>query len=264
MTLLNEVLERPLDLGYAAASEARRQGTARPVTPVRRGLTFLLALVLGLTAVWAARELRTPAGVETASDVLVQQIRERSATGEELVAQNSALRAEIADLQEQALGAEAEELLELTQRIGSGAGISAVHGPGMSVTLTDAATADSGEPRDADGRVQDGDLQLVVNGLWASGAEAIAVNGHRLTAQTAIRSAGDAILVDLQPMISPYQIEAIGDPDGMRAAFARTQAAGLLNLLAAQYSITSSVERVDELRLPGGTSLNPALVTESS
>ncbi|QOR72425.1 DUF881 domain-containing protein [Ruania alkalisoli] len=264
MTLLNEVLERPLDLGYAAASEARRQGTARPATPVRRGLTFLLALVLGLTAVWAARELRTPAGVETASDVLVAQIRERSATGEELMAQNTALRGEIAELQEQALGTEAEELLELTERIGSAVGTTAVEGPGMVVTLSDSASANSGEPDAEYGRVRDVDLQLVVNGLWASGAEAIAVNGHRLTAQTAIRTAGDAILVDLQPMISPYRIEAIGDPDGMRTQFARTQAAGFLNFLAAQASISSSVERADELRLAAGTSLAPSLVTESS
>ena len=46
----------------------------------------------------------------------------------------------------------------------------------------------------------DRDLQVIVNGLWAAGAEAIAVNGQRLTACSAIRSAGEAILVDFRPL----------------------------------------------------------------
>ena len=38
--------------------------------------------------------------------------------------------------------------------------------------------------------VLDTDLQRLVNGLWAAGAEAIAINGHRLTNLTAIRHGG--------------------------------------------------------------------------
>ncbi|UFU04505.1 DUF881 domain-containing protein [Ruania suaedae] len=263
MTLLNEVLERPLDLGYAAASEARRRGTARPATPLRRSVTFVLAVVLGLTAVWAARELRAPA-LETASDVLVEEVRDRTADGETLAARNAELREEITELQELSLGAEAEEILELTERIGTAAGTTAVHGPGVVVTIADAPSVDSGERDAADGRVRDGDLQIIVNGLWSAGAEAVTVNGHRLTSQTAIRAAGDAILVDLQPLVSPYEIQAIGDPDGMRTAFARTQAAGYLNFLSAQHSISSSLERAQELRMEAGTPLTPRVVTESS
>ena len=44
------------------------------------------------------------------------------------------------------------------------------------------------------------DLQIVVNGLWASGAEAVSVNGQRLTSKAAIRFAGQAILVNYRPL----------------------------------------------------------------
>ncbi|SEE10571.1 Uncharacterized conserved protein YlxW, UPF0749 family [Ruania alba] len=264
MTLLNEVMERPLDLGYAAASDARRRGTAAPQTPFRRALTFLLAVLLGLTAVWAARELRAPVGVENASDVLVTEIRDRTVVGERLAAENEALRQEITSLQEEALDEEASALLAESARLGLWAGATAVQGPGVVVTLEDSVRARSGEPGTDFQRVQDQDLQLVVNGLWAAGAEAIAVNGHRLTGQTAIRTAGDAVLVDLQPLVSPYAIEVIGDPDGLRTEFARTQASAWLNLLAAQFSISSTIETSDDLVLPAGTAGAPELVTESS
>ena len=67
-----------------------------------------------------------------------------------------------------------------------------VTGPGMVVRLDDAPTGDGDgadvDPRtddDADGRVTDRDLQTVVNEVWAAGAEAVAVNGQRLTALSA-------------------------------------------------------------------------------
>ena len=73
-----------------------------------------------------------------------------------------------------------------------------------------------GGPRESSGfsdtgRVRDRDMQRVVNGLWESGAEAISVNGQRLTALSAIRAAGDAILVDNKPLVPPYTVLAVGD-----------------------------------------------------
>ena len=60
-------------------------------------------------------------------------------------------------------------------------------------------------------KVFDTDIQLLVNALWASGAEAITINESRLTTTSAIRSAGDAILVNYRPLLPPYKIAAIGD-----------------------------------------------------
>lgn len=265
MTLLNEVMERPLDPGYAAAAEARRTGRAKRPTVASRVLRFALAAVLGLACVWAARELRVPAGgVTSASSVLADELRERSALGEDLLEENEALRAEITQLQAEVLGPDAEGLLAETETLSVWAGTTAVHGPGVQVTMEDSERALQGEPGSQDERVRDGDLQIVVNGLWAAGAEAIALNGHRLTSRTAIRTAGDAVLVDLQPLVSPYVISAIGDPDELRTEFARTTAAAALNLLASQYSIASSIDPAEDLVLPGASGASLRYVIESS
>ncbi|WP_022916339.1 DUF881 domain-containing protein [Ruania albidiflava] len=265
MTLLNEVIERPLDPGYAAAADARRQGRARTPSIGSRMLNFALALVLGLAGVWAARELRIPTGgVPSASSVLAEELRQRSEVGDELLAENEHLRVEITDRQAQLLGPAGQGLLDEAEMLSVWAGTTAVHGPGIQVTMADSERASRGEPGTEDERVKDIDLQVVVNGLWASGAEAVAINGHRLTGRTAIRTAGDAILVDLQPLVSPYVISVVGDPDELRTEFARTAAAAALNLLAQQYSISSSISTAEDLELPGGPGTALRYVTESS
>ena len=83
----------------------------------------------------------------------------------------------------------------------------------------------------------DRDLQTVVNGLWAAGAEAVAVNGQRLTALSAIRSAGDAILVDYRPLTRPYVVTAIGDPATLQAAVRRGARRPALRTLQQTYGI---------------------------
>ena len=93
-------------------------------------------------------------------------------------------------------------------------GLSSVKGEGIEIVINDAAKTDSLESTDIElARVYDSDLQLLVNALWASGAESIAINEGRLTSTSAIRSAGDAILVNYRPLLPPFVISAIGDKD---------------------------------------------------
>lgn len=90
-------------------------------------------------------------------------------------------------------------------------GLSAVQGFGYEIELNDAIKTDSLDIDKLDlARIYDSDVQLLVNALWASGAESIAINNRRLTSTSAIRSAGDAILVNYQPLLPPYKIAAIG------------------------------------------------------
>ena len=93
-------------------------------------------------------------------------------------------------------------------------GLSSVKGEGIEIVINDAAKTDSLESSDIElARVYDSDIQLLVNALWASGAESIAINEGRLTSTSAIRSAGDAILVNYRPLLPPFVISAIGDKD---------------------------------------------------
>jgi uncharacterized protein YlxW (UPF0749 family) len=259
MTLLREVMERPLDPGYAVAARRRTEGAS----PTRRGvvLTLVLALVCGALTARAIAELRRPQpGAAQAQAALQQEIRRRGSALDSEQQALDQLRAQVAQLQRQALGsrggdalAEQGQLLEL---------LSAdvpVTGPGLKITMDDAPSAQTGgdgaDPRAAAGkgedRVLDRDLQIVVNGLWAAGAEAIAVNGQRLTARTAIRYAGQAILVDFRPLVPPYSISAVGDPSGLQTRFAAGSAGEYLQGLRDNYGVRAAIVSSTNLELPG-------------
>ena len=75
-------------------------------------------------------------------------------------------------------------------------GMLLVSGPGVLIVVDDCPRPAA----DARDRVLDIDLQVLANGLWEAGAEAVAINGHRLSNLTAIRSAGDAITVDYRSL----------------------------------------------------------------
>ena len=93
-------------------------------------------------------------------------------------------------------------------------GLSSVKGEGIEINISDAVKTDSLENSDIElARVYDSDIQLLVNALWASGAESISINNARLTSTSAIRSAGDAILVNYRPLLPPFVISAIGDKE---------------------------------------------------
>jgi uncharacterized protein YlxW (UPF0749 family) len=104
--------------------------------------------------------------------------------------------------------------------------------------------------------VLDVDMQLVVNGLWQAGAQAIAINGIRLTSTTAIRTAGEAILVDFRPLVPPYSIAAVGPAD-LAERFADTGASGELDELREDYGIQSDVEPQADVTVPASTANLP-------
>jgi uncharacterized protein YlxW (UPF0749 family) len=90
-----------------------------------------------------------------------------------------------------------------------------VSGPGIEVTVS--------EP------IEVLDLHDLINELRNAGAEAIALNGKRIVAWTAISSDGQNVTVDGQPVEAPYRLEAIGDPQALDVALSRP--GGLVSLL---------------------------------
>ncbi len=121
-----------------------------------------------------------------------------------------------------------------------------------------------GGPRDAafsdTGRVRDRDLQRVVNGLWQAGAEAVSVNGRRLTALSAIRAAGDAVLVDNRPLAPPYTVLALGPGEELATAFRATAEGRHLEVLREEYGIRAGTTVHDRLELPAA----PGLTTRTA
>lgn len=254
MTLLREVVERPLDPGYAAAARRRADGRA-PVLPWwRRVIILVVAAALGLTTMWAARELRAPTeGTSEARGLLLSEIEEGVGRGDRLRSANAELIDQIEQRQEESLDGDDSDYLEYVRLLAHNAGGGRVTGPGLAITLDDSRDAQAGEPNSELGRVQDLDLQVVSNGLWAAGAEAVAINGHRLSTVSAIRSAGPAIFVDLVPLSRPYVIEAVGDTQAMRAELARNSAGAHLGTLRDAFGISVDLEEVEGLVLPGSS-----------
>lgn len=94
-------------------------------------------------------------------------------------------------------------------------GLRAMRGPGLLVRLDDPST----QPKGANPVVVTyQDIVAVINELWAAGAEAIAVNGQRVTAITGLSQVGGTVVVNLQRLNGPFQIVAIGDPSTLERA----------------------------------------------
>lgn len=95
-----------------------------------------------------------------------------------------------------------------------------VEGPGVVVKLWDAPIRDplpDGVGPD-DLIVHQQDLESVINAMWAGGAEAMAVQGHRVTSRSSIRCVGNVLLIDGSVYSPPYEISAVGEPRSLNAA----------------------------------------------
>jgi uncharacterized protein YlxW (UPF0749 family) len=216
---LTELFRNPLDPGYADAAARRAAGhTPKPATAaVLRGLTVLVLVVLGLLFVVAYRKTVAEEPNRTATRTgLIEQIERKRDGTQALEARSDLLRGQIADLRDREIGGPAIAALRNLEGV---TGVSRVRGDGIAVTITDGrpyVNPKNGELDD--GRVRDGELQKLANALWSAGAEAVTVNGQRLTSTTTIRLAGEAIQVEKLPVSSPYELVAIG-PDELRELF---------------------------------------------
>ncbi len=264
-SLLQALLSEHLDPGYAAAA-AKRGDAATP--PLGRKRVFgwlwqaLAALLIATVFAAAVAQARSVApGVRTAQQLLARSVRSTEASAAKLAQQRSALSARVDDVQRHALAddAEGQRLLTRLDTLSLAAASTPIIGPGLTVTVTDPGASpnlsDVSKQRVNGSRqiILDRDLQLVVNSLWACGAEAISVGGVRIGPNVTIRQAGGAILVDNNPTSSPYKILAVGPPHAMRDVFDHSPGRERLRLLEASYGVVVTVNIADGLSLPAGS-----------
>ncbi len=259
MSLLVDTTAAALDPAYADA--AARKAARSPAQP-RRGAAILLCIVLVaagvITGVAAAQVRRDADRAGSVRESLVDDVRRQTDDSDRLASAAQKLREELVGVRERALGEDARgrAAAEQVRALELVTGAVAVRGPGLVVMLDDAkgsAAGTAGGNRGGqvgDGRIFDRDVQDVVNALWLAGAEAMSINGLRLTAQTAIRSAGEAILVDFRPLSPPYVLRAVGDVDRMEPAFADGPTARRFQTWTSLYGLGFTLARADELTLP--------------
>lgn len=243
MDLLNDLLRNPIDPEYRAV--AARPGERRPASRIA---VLLVALLIGtLFTLSAVQTTRTAPAAARERDQLIGQIQQANARVdtqrtriEELRIGNDRIRGELLTDSEEARLTQAQ-----IDRLAPIAGDVPVRGPGIVIVVDDSPI----DREDKLNRVLDRDLQMLVNGLWASGAEGVAINGHRLSALTAIRNAGDAITVDYRSLTRPYRVEAIGDPRTLAARFANSSGGQMWQGLEQNYQMRFEVSQSDQLEL---------------
>ncbi|GHH88216.1 membrane protein [Streptomyces sulfonofaciens] len=262
MSLLTNVMDHSLDEGYAEAARRRRAGTEPGLPRALRGKVGLAAgLVLAAVVVTVgAAQARVAAPVAAKErQELIDRIDAETKAADKLETQVDTLRDEVSARQREALkkdGGTRGDLVELLS------GATQTHGPGVKLVVDDAKSADQGGggPRESagfsdTGRVRDRDMQRVVNGLWESGAEAISINGQRLTALSAIRAAGDAVLVDNRPLVPPYTVLAVGDGKNLSTRFQNSGDGRYLHALQDNFGIRTAISVQGDLRLPAAPSV---------
>jgi uncharacterized protein YlxW (UPF0749 family) len=226
----------------------RRAASAllRPGRAVRRpGWSLgvpVIALVAGLLFTTSAT---TAAGTPLREDrrvELTELIEEQQERVDVAEAAAERLRGDVEALTDDMAGSDTSVVAERDRAAGyqRAAGLTALHGPGLTVTLDDALRPDGIYPPGAqenDLLVHQQDLQAVVNALWAGGAEAMTIMGVRVITTSAVICVGPVLLLHGRPYSPPYEVSAIGDPERMRASLAASAEVRLFREAADAYGL---------------------------
>lgn len=260
MGLLTYLTAHSLDEDYEhrasshAATGTAEAGSHRAASPPGRhvlAMAGLLAfgILVGTAAVQTARSQPV---VDESRDSLIEQIRDQRAQLVDARAQAGELRAALDEARNSALQASTrgQVLSDRLERLGTVTGTTVLTGPGLRIEV------DDGPPDVASPQVVlDTDLQKLVNGLWVSGAEAVAINGQRITSLSAIRVAGDAITVNFRSLARPFVITALGDPDELAARFVDSDGGTWWLNLKSIYDLTFQMTTEESLTVPAAPEL---------
>lgn len=248
--LLALITSRSLDEDYAHVARQRAVGDKPPRDPRRsRATTILTVAAVGLLMAVAAVQSQRDAEVdELGRAALIGQIE----SGREQLAALERRKSEVtagirtAEQRVATLQGQQRDLATVQRRLETGTGYVAVRGPGVRITVANPPGAD------ATTEIRDEDLATLVDGLWTAGADAVAINGERLTVLRGIRNTGRAVHVGGDPISAPYVVEAIGDPGDLQARLLESSQGAAWFVLVRSFGFEYSAENVndDDLVLP--------------
>ncbi|MBK8460986.1 MAG: DUF881 domain-containing protein [Micropruina sp.] len=214
-----------------------------------RTVSFALCIFAGLMIATGYVNSRGTDLRPSRNTELVGLIRTESERNAELASRVAALRADVDSLAEtDDPNPEAAERLNQAAAV---AGQSPVQGPAVSVTLTDAPL--NSNPAGVDGDllvVHQQDIQAVVNALWSAGAEAMTIQGQRVTSRTGVKCVGNSIVLHGIPYAPPYVVVAIGDQSRLETALATSTYLEIYRQYVRAYGLGYSSARLDQVTLP--------------
>ena len=253
MGLLNYITATSLDEDYAHVSRRRRAsgGTAAGRTSGPGTVAMVVLAVFGVLVATAGVQTARNADESASSrESLVGQVNARKAQLATQRASVTSLTRTVAALQDNNLDATTKGRAVRARAgpaRGAGGAVPAT-GPGIRVVVDDAPGATEDNQL-----VLDQDLQKLVNGLWQIGAEAISINGQRLTNLTAIREAGGAITVNFKSLGRPYTVSAIGNKNQMAAQLLDTEGGRTWLALRSGFGLRFDVNTEDSMTLPASS-----------
>jgi uncharacterized protein YlxW (UPF0749 family) len=244
---LTALFRDPLDPAYVQAAEDKRDKPPPPRWKVlsRKTTALVCLVVIGFLFAVAYRQVaRSAPEREKVRTGLITRINEQKERTTKLADDAESLQAEVATLRDLALLDPAR--VGRLRQSEAAAGVAKVSGDGLVIRLSDGPDAAT----NAKARILDYDLQQLTNELWSLGAEAVTINGRRLTSVSAIRKGGGIYVGDF-PVVSPYEIAAIGPPE-LYENFSRSLTAQLYRDLAQrpEHRFGLKITKQDDLVLP--------------
>ena len=232
-------------MDYGPATRGRVWSVLVPVTALLAGLLFA-------TSAATAQGTDLRAGRRSQVTELITSQRSDLKRQERAAAR---LRAEVAQLQAAAAAGNGRVAGEREKGdvLAGPSGLTAVTGPGLTVTLDDAPRRDGVDPPSDDPDdlvVHQQDVQAVVNALWSGGAEAMTLMGQRVISTSAVRCVGNTLVLHGQVYSPPFVVRAIGDRTALRAALDAEPGVQFFKTFVEQYGLGYSVRGSDALELP--------------
>ncbi len=134
------------------------------------------------------------------------------------------------------------------------AGLSAVSGQGMQVTLDDAPRRPDGSlpvgARPDDLVIHQSDVQAVVNAMWAAGATGVAVMDQRLIATSAVRCVGNTLLLQGRTYSPPFVVTAVVDSAAVREQLSASPQIAVFRQVVDAFGLTYEVRDRTQVQLP--------------
>lgn len=206
-----------------------------------------IALVCILLGIFLVAQLRTQQAKGPASlgrlDALSELYKHSEEQRELLELEVAKLREQLTEQEKATESAVAEELQKL--RILSG--LTSLSGPGIVLTLDDSKLKGNEDAPADMYLIHYEDLLLVVNELFAAGAEAVSINGQRIITTSEIRCAGPTILVNSTRVTPPFEILAIGDAQTLQSSL--EMRGGILEPMR-PWGIQISITQKDQITVP--------------
>ncbi len=201
-----------------ALTLARLHERNRPVSRRGRLASFLVVALAGFMIAVGAVNARGNDLRANRNDDLLGTVQDQAARNRALAAQAAALRSELDNLSASA-GSSSVAVPSQMASANMAAGLTAVKGPAVQVTLSDAPASVQPVGVDADLLVvHQQDIQMVMNVLWSAGAEAMTLQGQRVISTTGVKCVGNSVVIKGVPYSPPYVVTAIGDQARLIAA----------------------------------------------